>query len=285
MKANRICINGVVLEQMKERNGIITLPTGISRIALEYGSAGRTYFVLEKEHKAETKRYPLASVWYRNENILPFMDTPEAWKQSCCCKTATPPGVEKIKIRCSGVPMVLFNGEPAAVQRAGDHLYCCDVSERKCTKEAELQITVAGNSESYGADCLEEIEYQCGSGVIQTGDWGNTEGLWAYSGGIRYRKQIHISKISSNEQIICDLGEVGSSAKLWINGACAGVRLNPPYRFDITKWVKEGENQLETEVYNSLYNHYRTVSNYYNDRKQKSGLVGPVRLIQKKTWS
>lgn len=282
MKANRICINGVVLAQMEEQNGVITLSTGINRIALEYGSAGRTYFVLEKEEKAETKRYPLASVWYQNENILPFMDTPEAWKQSCCFKTATPPGVEKIKIRCSGVPMVLFNGEPTVVQRVGDHMYCCDVSEGKYTKEAELQITIAGNSERYGADCLEEIEYQCGSGVIQTGDWGNTEGLWAYSGGIRYRKQIYILKINSNEQIICDLGEVGSSVKLWINGVCAGVRLNPPYRFDITKWVKEGENQLEAEVYNSLYNHYRTVSDYYNDRKQKSGLVGPVRLIQKK---
>ena len=342
MKANRICVNGEIVDvcvngeiaDAQQDAGTITLPAGISRIVLEYASAGRTWFVLDRNPESTSKRgadgdgknYPLASGWYRNTTILPLMDSPEAWKKPCQFRTVTPSGTERILIHAAGLPQVWFAGEKVEVRVEGEtqtgadaethgsYVYSCDVSantERNGRKEAELQIVIPAANGRFGADCLESIEYQCKTGLIQTGDWGETEGLGVYSGGIRYRKRIdwkeictktetesgaEIGKkgsaeigrktdaeirkeIGSGKRILCDLGEVGCSAELLVNGVNAGVRLSAPYRFDITGLVHAGENCLEVEVFNSLYNHYRTVPNYYNDRVQKSGLIGPVRLI------
>ena len=53
--------------------------------------------------------------------------------------------------------------------------------------------------------------------------------------------------------------------------------MTAPYRFDLTKWAGSEQN-VAVEVYNTLYNHYRTIPTQYNKRPQQSGLLGPVRL-------
>ena len=57
----------------------------------------------------------------------------------------------------------------------------------------------------------------------------------------------------------------------------AGVRVSPPWRFDITKLVTSGENRVEVLVCNTLANHYTTVPTHYRG-DTTSGLLGPVTL-------
>ena len=74
-----------------------------------------------------------------------------------------------------------------------------------------------------------------------------------------------------------DLGEVVSSAELLINGKSAGVRVSPPWTFDVTPFARSGENKIEVLIYNTIANNYTTVPTMYLG-SIKSGLIGPVKL-------
>ena len=65
-----------------------------------------------------------------------------------------------------------------------------------------------------------------------------------YTGKLIYEKEVRLSALPS----ILDLGEVYETAELWVNGKLAGVRMAPPYRFDVERLVKTGTNTLRLEV-------------------------------------
>ena len=69
-----------------------------------------------------------------------------------------------------------------------------------------------------------------------------------------------------------------ATAEVRINGEDAGVRVAPPWKFDVTGRLKAGENRLTVTVYNTLSNHYQTVPNLYRG-EPASGLFGPVTLL------
>ena len=76
---------------------------------------------------------------------------------------------------------------------------------------------------------------------------------------------------------VLDLGDVVASAEVRVNGQPAGVSVSPPWTFDITTFVKPGENRIEVLVCNTLANHYTTVPTQYRGMTT-SGLLGPVTL-------
>jgi len=52
-----------------------------------------------------------------------------------------------------------------------------------------------------------------------------------------------------------------------------------PFCFDITQLVKEGENQIQVKVVNTLANHMSTYpTNYVYEGQTVSGLLGPVKI-------
>lgn len=61
-------------------------------------------------------------------------------------------------------------------------------------------------------------------------------------------------------------------ATLEVNGQRVGVRLWPPYRFDITGALDRGANRIRIGVTN-------TRANELSDEQLPSGLIGPVRLL------
>ena len=80
-------------------------------------------------------------------------------------------------------------------------------------------------------------------------------------------------------------------SEVWVNQEKAGERLWPPYEFDITEYVVEGENKLKVKVGNTVYN----VMRYYYDNQIlhntdfvtrrfpgpgeiRSGMFGPVEI-------
>jgi hypothetical protein len=105
-------------------------------------------------------------------------------------------------------------------------------------------------------------------------NYAHSDGLLSYSGGAWYRKTV---TIPAAQQVVLDLGEVVASAEVRVNGQAGGIRVSPPWRFDITKVVKPGANRIEVLVYNTLANHYSTVPTSYRG-DLASGLIGPVAL-------
>ena len=125
-----------------------------------------------------------------------------------------------------------------------------------------------------GAALPEPIRLECEPGRMAPGDGSKIDGLRSYSGGAWYRKTV---TIPSAKQVVLDLGDVAASAEVRVNGRPAGVRVSPPWRFDITKLAKAGENRIEVLVHNTLANHYTTVPTRYRG-EPTSGLLGPVTL-------
>ena len=73
-----------------------------------------------------------------------------------------------------------------------------------------------------------------------------------------------------------DLGEVGQTAHLWCNGTDLGVRVCPPYRYDLSGALRDGENTLVIEVSNTLGNAIRDHFTGYM-AIPASGLIGKIR--------
>jgi hypothetical protein len=71
---------------------------------------------------------------------------------------------------------------------------------------------------------------------------------------------------------------VVSSARVFVNGREVGTRVAAPWKFEIQKFLHEGENQIEVDVYNTLANHYLTIPTRYLG-KTESGLIGTVKII------
>lgn len=74
-----------------------------------------------------------------------------------------------------------------------------------------------------------------------------------------------------------DLGEVGESARVFVNGECVGERISQPYVFDITSAVRNGKNTLEITAANHLgYSQKDRFSRFM--LFEPSGVLGPVKI-------
>lgn len=118
------------------------------------------------------------------------------------------------------------------------------------------------------------------------------EAIRHYSGTIVYTTTFSMEKTPA--AIKLELGEVHNIANLWCNGQEVGTRWSPPFSFDLTGFVKNGENKLEVRVANTWRNQlmydFQRPEGYKKTwttgfRKSdigeldKSGLVGPVTIL------
>jgi hypothetical protein len=129
-----------------------------------------------------------------------------------------------------------------------------------------------------GAAIAEPIALECGPGTIAAGDWSKTGALECYSGGAWYRRNVTLTPERAGGRITLDLGKVVASAEVRVNGQAAGVRIAPPWRLDISRHVRPGENRIEVLVYSTLANHYLTIPTRYRG-ELTAGLLGPVTLL------
>lgn len=102
-----------------------------------------------------------------------------------------------------------------------------------------------------------------------------SDALPRFSGTIRYECAFEAAQ---SERMALDLGEVGETAEVTLNGQRVGVKIVPPYTFDISEFVRDGRNELTIDVTNTLvYRMHDRLSVYH--AIAASGLIGPVRLL------
>ena len=82
------------------------------------------------------------------------------------------------------------------------------------------------------------------------------ERLKYFSGTATYSKTIVLGKedLSDGKRISIDLGELNDLAELKVNGRKVSVLWYPPFKADITDFVKKGENRIEVAVTNTWAN-------------------------------
>ena len=100
-----------------------------------------------------------------------------------------------------------------------------------------------------------------------------------FSGTIRYESRVDLNwQKAQCSRAEMDLGDAYEIAEVWVNGHHAGARICPPYRFDITGLLSEGQNTIVIDVTNTLA---KKLGDNCFDRavpQEPSGLVGPVTL-------
>jgi len=129
------------------------------------------------------------------------------------------------------------------------------------------------------------------------------QGIKHYSGKGTYTTTMTVQGdwIGDGKNIYLDLGSVREIAEVFINGQSAGIVWKPPFRADITKLAKSGENELKVEVFNLWINRLtgdaslpenerftktnirsdggNWLNNYTEWHVEPAGLLGPVRLL------
>jgi hypothetical protein len=89
-------------------------------------------------------------------------------------------------------------------------------------------------------------------------DWSlqKDEALKYFSGTATYEKTIRIDAgdLNADKRILLDLGELHDIAELEVNGQNVGVLWSPPYRTEITPYLKPGKNRLTVSVTNNWAN-------------------------------
>ncbi|RWY48040.1 glycosyl hydrolase [Mucilaginibacter gilvus] len=125
-------------------------------------------------------------------------------------------------------------------------------------------------------------------------DWAKSanDSIKYYSGTAYYRTTFKTGTPEKGANYIIDLGVARSIAKVFVNGQEMGGAWTPPYRVDITKVLKAGENKLEIKVVNNWVNRLvgdslmpagtRPTSVLFGPDPrgglQSSGLMGPVKI-------
>ena len=121
-------------------------------------------------------------------------------------------------------------------------------------------------------------------------------GIKYFSGTATYTKTITADKswFVAGKELWLDLGDVRNLAEVIVNGKSLGIVWKQPFRIDVTKVLKAGNNKLEIKVTNLWVNRligdaqpgvtnkitYTTMPFYQASSKLlSSGLLGPVEVI------
>lgn len=102
------------------------------------------------------------------------------------------------------------------------------------------------------------------------------QGIPDFAGHIRYTTTFDLSE-TVYDRCLLRMERAGETVSLTVNGQPVGMRIVPPYVFDITEAVKKGENALEIEVTTHMgYRNRDRFSRYL--AMEPSGLTGEVCL-------
>ena len=96
-----------------------------------------------------------------------------------------------------------------------------------------------------------------------------------FAGFLKYETELCADK---DGEYLLDLGQVGETAAVWINGRFVNERIAPPYRFPVTLFA--GQNRLTVVTASHLgYRNRDGLSSYL--MMEPVGLLGPVKLARK----
>jgi hypothetical protein len=233
-----------------------------------------TYGVIREMAPPPVDPYVPLVRWFSDGQHLVCDITPNKEKRVGWYRFKAPPGLTRMRIaaKARGIE-AWINGEKVLVQNG-------EIKLRSPIKQvSQVALRVEQEPGTYaGAVFPHPVAFECREGQIPLGDWSEF-GLSTYSGAGIYHKLTNLEKAHLKGKVLLDLGNVRTVAEVHVNGNSAGVRLARPFRFDITNFVKEGENEIQIKVVNTLANHMSTYpTKYIYEGQTQSGLLGPVEI-------
>ena len=267
-----VFVNGAVVSDLSQP---VALQVGANPLLVRYDHGGRGHFVLRQENIARPSlRQPLSMTWTGDGGLIPF-DVSAGQQPAEWFRFLSAPGTTAIRVQARGQVEAWLDGQPMTAADQGRF-----VAKQPAATASVVALRVKPQTGYSGGGVLPEpvtIETD-GKGLMPLGDWSQLGILTNYSGGVRYSTQITLTKEEASAKAVLDLGRVIATVEVHVNGKKVGVRVAPPWRVDVTGFLKRGENTVDVLVYNTLANHYQTSPSPYRG-KPISGLLGPVRLL------
>ena len=266
-------VNSITVHLRKGRNTILAV----------YSRACETYLVFREADIERPAKQQVSMCWYGDYGVLPFDCSPATQVRSGLYTFESAPGLQSFTFAAYGNIKLWIDGmtiKPLVVQKYSDGLTAYSATVKDIKKSSSQVVLKIDYQPGYtcGAAVPQFFKQQCGKASIDLGDWSKIDGLKAYSGGAWYRKNINLNSNDLKGKLEIDLGDLVSSSELFVNGKSAGIKLSPPWRFDITELAKAGDNKIEILIYNTLSNNYTTIPTRYRG-EIKSGLIGPVKIL------
>jgi hypothetical protein len=115
-------------------------------------------------------------------------------------------------------------------------------------------------------------EFQPWRSLPRLADLAGPAMLPAFSGTFRYEADFAWTRAA--RPAVLDLGEVYETAEVWLNGERAGVRICPPYLFEL-RGLRQGANHLVIEVTNTLVREQQDFLSRFT-QQEPGGLLGTV---------
>lgn len=263
----------------------VALKQGINEIVLHYDSFGTARFAL-RDGKADIAPETLAEAPLRmkfrgDRALLPFDSRKTADTRARFTFTAAP-GLEALEFTAFGrKPEVRADGRKCRVaevaRRSDGAVTYRAVLPRRAELPAEVSLTLTEERGYAGGAAIDgPVKLVCGVGRYTVGDWCRNDALRTYSGAAWYGRDFTLTKKPAG-RVTLDLGEVVSTARVLVNGREAGLRLTPPWRFDVTGLLQEGANRIEIRVCNTTANIFLSSPTVYRGGT-KAGILGPVRI-------
>lgn len=280
LKPASLWING---SRVTDLSAKVRLSSNANPILARYDNIGRTHLVLEQENAPKNwkQTHPLAMQWYNKPGVLPFDACPQTAHPVGWYRFVSPPGFKAMNFVVRGAAQAWADGKEMKLTSEkledGSRRYQAKV-DHAASGSVVVAIRVEQQPGCHGGDALPEyVALDCSPGEIALGDWSLIDGLASYSGGAWYRKTVTLDRRQCDGQVLLNLGNVAATAEIVVNGRKAGVLVSPPWKIDVSKFVKPGENRVEVLVYNTLANHYLTIPTHYRG-SPASGLLGPVTI-------
>lgn len=97
---------------------------------------------------------------------------------------------------------------------------------------------------------MESTEYLLYASQSPCIDISAPEHLSRFKGEVLYRTVY----VAEKEYNVLNLGEVGATAQVWLNGQYLGTGINAPYKFEMQGVLQSGKNELEIKMYTAIVN-------------------------------
>lgn len=219
-----------------------------------------TYAVIRASAPPPGDPYVPRVRWFADGQTLTYDISPNKKKRVGWYRFKAPPGLAALRLTVKAKHVdAWIDGQPVPVEDSKIRL------NSVIRKPSQVALRVDQEPGTYaGAAFPKPVAYECKEGEIALGDW-SPQGLESYSGAVLYGKVVTLNKEHLKASVVLDLGMVKTCAEVHVNGKLAGVRLARPFRFEITDLVREGENEIQIRVVNTLANHmssYPTKSVY-----------------------
>ncbi|MDE0078725.1 MAG: glycosyl hydrolase, partial [Caldilineaceae bacterium] len=239
------------------------------------GQPLRAYAALLEPSTTPVRDRPAARlIWFTEPSKLLYDIAPHKEKRAGWYRCEAPAGTHTLHLDVDAENVQVWVNSAEAALRDGHvrlNAPVADVSQVALRVEQKPGVYA-------GAAIRQPVRFECADTALPLGDWSRYA-LENYSGGAVYKKRFSLTNEQLQGEVALDLGAVNTTAEVAVNGQVVGVRLARPYRFDITDQVREGENELEVTVYNTLANYFSTgpyESQYVFPGQTVSGLLGPV---------